>query len=126
LVTSRREFREDGPDRKHYAVTEKGGHEIKPSIEHWIKMMDVLGNYRETHEVIYRYKKGNADKRELGKLLVDLGRSLQKSAVGILKILPSKDKHRMKPFNSISFKFVYLKENHNMLDLHLEFEWILK
>jgi DNA-binding PadR family transcriptional regulator len=64
LVTSRREFREDGPDRKHYALTEKGRNEIKQSMVHWIKMMEVFENYRETHEAIYRYKKDDADKRE--------------------------------------------------------------
>lgn len=125
MVTSRREFREDGPDRKHYALTEKGRNEIKQSMVHWIKMMEVLENYRETHKAIYRYKKVDADKRELGKLLVDLGRSLQNDTVEITKILPSKDKHLIKPVNPIGFKFLYAKEN-NKLELHLELQWISK
>ena len=123
LVTSRREFREDGPDRKHYALTEKGRNEIKQSMLHWIKMMEVFENYRETHEAIYRYKKDDADKRELGKLLVELGRSLQNDTIEISKILPSKNKHRIKPVNPIGFKFLYAKEN-NKLELHLELGWI--
>jgi PadR family transcriptional regulator PadR len=100
LVTSRREFREDGPDRKHYALTEK-------------------------HKAIYRYKKDDADKGELGKLFVDLGRSFQNDTVEITKILPSKDKHRIKPINPIGFKFLYAKEN-NKLELHLDLQWISK
>jgi len=123
LVTSKREFREEGPDRKHYTLTEKGRNEIKQSMLHWIKMMEVFENYRETHEAIYRYKKDDADKSELGKLLVNLGKSLQNDAVEISKILPSKDKHRIKPINPIGFKLLYAKEN-NKLELHMELEWV--
>ena len=125
FVTSRREFREDGPDRKHYALTENGRNEIKQSMAHWIKMMEVFENYRETHKAIYRYRKDDADKGELAKLLVDLGRSLQNDTVEITKILPSKEKHRIKPVSPIGFKFLYAKEN-NKLELHLELEWISK
>ncbi len=76
LVTSRREFGEEGPDRKHYALTDKGRNEIKQSMLHWIKMMEVFENYRETNEALCRYKKDDANKRELGKLLVEFGKSL--------------------------------------------------
>src|SRR5919109_3387415 len=60
LVTSQREFREEGPDRKHYAMTEKGEEELSQSMSHWIKMMEVLEKYREMHESIYRYKRSDA------------------------------------------------------------------
>lgn len=125
MVTSRREFREDGPDRKHYALTENGRNEIKQSMVHWIKMVEVFENYRETHKAIYRYRKDDADKVELAKLLVDLGRSLKNDTVEITKILPSKDKHLIKPVNPIAFKFLYAKEN-KKLELHLDLEWISK
>jgi len=41
---------------------------------------------------------------------VDLGTSLQNDTVEIKKILPSKDRHRIKPVNPIGFKFLYAKE----------------
>src|SRR2546422_11001785 len=59
LVTSQREFREEGPDRKHYALTQKGEEELSQSMLHWIKMMEVLEKYREMHEAIYRYKRND-------------------------------------------------------------------
>src|SRR5438477_13203922 len=52
LVTSRIEFRDEGLDRKHYALTEKGRAELSQSMSHWTKMMEVLENYREVHESI--------------------------------------------------------------------------
>ena len=64
LVTSQREFREEGPDRKHYALTEKGEGELSQSMSHWIKMMEVLEKYREMHEAIYRYKRNDANRRD--------------------------------------------------------------
>jgi len=88
-------------------------------------MMEVFENYRETHKAIYRYRKDDADKGELGKLFVNLGRLLKNDRVEITKILPSKDKHLIKPVNPIGFKFLYAKEN-NKLELHLDLRWISK
>src|SRR6059036_361671 len=56
LVTSRIEFRDEGLDRKHYALTEKGRTELAQAMSHWTKMMEVLETYREVHESIFRYK----------------------------------------------------------------------
>ena len=56
LVTSQREFREEGPDRKHYALAKKGHVELSQSVLRWIKMMEMLEHYRETHEAIFRYE----------------------------------------------------------------------
>lgn len=124
LVTSQREFREEGPDRKHYAMTEKGEEELSQSMSHWIKMMEVLEKYREMHESIYRYKRNDASRNELSKLLIELGTGLKnKSGLEISRVFPSKEGVVILPAEPISFKFLYAKENDN-LEIHMELEWI--
>ena len=65
LVTNQREFREEDPDRKHYALAKKGEADLSQSVLRWIKMMEMLEHYRETHEAIFRYKNDDASKEEL-------------------------------------------------------------
>src|SRR5919197_907417 len=77
LVTSQREFREEGPDRKHYALAKKGEVELSQSVMRWIKMMEMLEHYRDTHDAIYRYKRDVASKKELSKFLIGIGQSLK-------------------------------------------------
>lgn len=142
LVTSQREFRSTGPDRKHYALTKKGRDEVKLSMAHWIKMMEVFENYREMHEAIFRFKKDDATKGEISKLLTDLGNCLNNDNnddnknIDINEIFatlskntttesPStylKEKILMNPTNPISFKFLYAKED-SKFELHMEIEW---
>jgi len=121
LVTSRKEFREEGPDRKHYALTEKGRAELSQSMSYWTKMAEVLETYRETHKSIFRYK-GEMSKRELSKLLVEIGESLKAKSIEIGKILPSEKRILIKPREPLAFKFLYAKENHK-LEIHTEIEW---
>ena len=140
LVTSQREFREEGPDRKHYALAKKGEGKLSQSVMHWIKMMEMLEHYRETHEAIFRYK-SDANKNELSKILIDIGQSLKNdNSIEITKILPSKDKVKstntntvtagtksdntttISPVDPIAFKFLYAKENQK-LEIHMELEW---
>ncbi len=45
-------------------------------MAHWIKMMEVFENYREMHEAIFRFKRDDATKSEISKLLSDLGNCL--------------------------------------------------
>jgi PadR family transcriptional regulator, regulatory protein PadR len=130
LVTSQREFREEGPDRKHYAVAKKGEAQLSQSVLRWIKMMEMLEHYRETHEAIFRYKNDDTNKEELSKFLMDIGQSLKGSnSIKIKEIFPSKDKAAMNtiitPVNPIGFKFLYAKENHK-LEIHMELEWTPK
>ena len=129
LVTSQREFREEGPDRKHYALAKKGQARLSQSVMHWIKMMEMLEHYRETHEAIFRYKSDEANKNELSKILIDIGQSLKNdNSVEITKILPSKDKVKsttISPVDPIAFKFLYAKENQK-LEIHMELEWTPK
>ncbi len=135
LVTSQREFRSNGPDRKHYALTKKGRDEVKLSMAHWIKMMEVFENYREMHEAIFRFKKDDATKVEISKLLSDLGNCLNinddDNTIDIKEIFStlskkapsdSKEKIVMRPTDPISFKFLYAKED-SKFELHMEIEW---
>lgn len=124
LVTSQREFREEGPDRKHYALTEKGEGELSQSMSHWIKMMEVLEKYREMHEAIYRYKRNDANRSELSKLLIELGNGFKNAdGIEVSKIFPSKEGVIISPSEPISLKFLYAKENHK-LEIHIELEWV--
>src|SRR5216683_3973914 len=45
LVTSRIEFREEAPDRKHYALTASGQAELASTMTYWTKMTEILENY---------------------------------------------------------------------------------
>ena len=124
LVTSQREFREEGPDRKHYALTQKGEEELSQSMSHWIKMMEVLEKYREMHEAIYRYKRNDTNRSELSKLLIDLGNGLKNDdGIEVSRIFPSKEGVVISPSEPISLKFLYAKENHK-LEIHIELEWV--
>ncbi len=52
MVTSRMEFRDEGLDRNHYALTQYGETELSQVMPYWTKMTEVLENYREVHESI--------------------------------------------------------------------------
>ena len=121
LVTSRIEFRDEGLDRKHYALTEMGQLELTQAMSYWSKMTEVLDHYRETHKSIFRYRR-EVSKDELSKLLTDIGGSLKGKVVEIRKLLPPGKKVRITPTEPISFKFLYAKEN-NKLEIHMELEW---
>jgi hypothetical protein len=138
-----REFREEGPDRKHHALAKKGQTKLSQSVLHWTKMMEILEHYRETHEALFRYKSDDAKKNELSKILIDIGQSLKNNnSIEITKVLPPKDKVKtatttnttttastksattttINPVDPIAFKFLYAKENQK-LEIHIELEW---
>jgi PadR family transcriptional regulator PadR len=134
LVTSQREFREEGPDRKHYALAKKGEVQLSQSVLRWIKMMEMLEHYRDTHDAIYRYKRDDASKEELSKFLISIGQSLKNdNSIEISNILPPKDKSTtargksitITPNDPIAFKFLYAKENQK-LEVHMELQWTPK
>src|SRR5207249_582951 len=56
LLTSRVEFREEAPDRKHYALTDAGRSELAGTMAYWTRMTEILETYRETHQSIFRHK----------------------------------------------------------------------
>jgi PadR family transcriptional regulator PadR len=125
LVTSRIEFREDAPDRKHYALTANGQAQLAQSMSYWTKMTEVLENYRETHESIFRHK-SEVGRQELSELLIKLGQSLKQPSLDASKVFGTTGKRvRISPIEPIALKFLYAKENHK-LEIHMEFEWIPK
>lgn len=121
LVTSRIEFRDEGLDRKHYALTEKGRTELSHTMGHWTKMIEVLETYREVHESIFRYK-DRLRKEELSRSLVALGQGFRKSSIDISKILPAQRKMLVHPTEPVAFKFLYAKEEGD-LEIHMELKW---
>lgn len=134
LVTSQREFREEGPDRKHYALAKKGEAQLSQSVLRWIKMMEMLEHYRDTHDAIFRYKNDDASKEELSKFLIGIGQSLQNdNSIEISNMLQSKDKPTtargkstiITPNDPIAFKFLYAKENQK-LEINMELQWTPK
>lgn len=124
LVTSRVEFREEAPDRKHYALTENGRVELTGTMSYWTKMTEVLENYRETHQSIFR-QKTELGKRQLSEFFIRLGESVQASAVDLKNLFPESKvgSLKMSLTDPVSLKFLYAKENHK-LEVHMELEWV--
>jgi len=123
LVTSRVEFREEAPDRRHYALTEKGQVELASTMAYWTKMTEILENYRETHESIFRHKT-ELGRQELSKFFLQLSESLREKSFDLKSLfVGSKEKSaRISPTEPVALKFLYAKENHK-LEVHMELEW---
>jgi PadR family transcriptional regulator, regulatory protein PadR len=125
LVTSRIEFREDVPDRKHYALTDKGRLELSSTMNYWTKMTEILETYRETHQSIFRHK-GEITKQELARLFTQLGQALRSGDhVDAKSLFPASTEKpvRITPAEPMGLKFFYGKENHK-LEIHMEVEWV--
>ena len=124
LVTSRVEFREEAPDRRDYALTEKGRTELTSTMAYWTKMTEILENYRETHQSIFRYK-NELGKQELSKFFVKLGDSIGGKSVDTKSLFPGSigKKARISPTEPVALKFLYARENHK-LEIHMEPEWV--
>ena len=123
LVTSRIEFREEASDRKHYALTEAGRLELTSTMAYWTKMTEILENYRETHQSIFRHK-AQLRKEELSKIFTKLGESMKGHSVDLKNLFPNSEKAiRILPTDPLELKFLYAKEDHK-LEVHMEFEWV--
>ncbi len=127
-VTSKVEFMDKTPDRKHYAITEKGQNELAESMIHWSKMAEIIENHWETHQAVLRHK-AEITKDDLSKVFTHLARSLQgTSNFEMNKVIPSEKKVVVKnPQEPIEFKFLYAKEKtkegKDKFDIHMEIEW---
>ncbi len=124
LVTSRIEFREEASDRKHYALTERGRTELTSTMAYWTKMSEVLENYRETHQSIFRHK-SEFGRQQLATFFRQLAESMQTKSVNVKDLFPvSKEKPiRITPTEPIEMKFLYGRENHK-LEIHMELKWV--
>ena len=125
LLTSRVEFREEAPDRKHYALTEAGRNELSSTMAYWTRMTEILETYRETHQSIFRYKT-ELRKSKLSEFLANFARSLQDKSVEVRKLFPESEKPTRISFNEpVRLKFLYAKENQKF-EIHMEIEWLPK
>jgi PadR family transcriptional regulator PadR len=124
LVTSQVEFRDGASDRKHYALTEKGQKELQQSMAYWTRMTEILENYWEAHQAIFRHK-SEIRKSDLSILLRSLGEAFKDSKpVKLAELFPAAKKVIMKqPFEPIELKFLYAKENEDKQEIHMEIEW---
>ena len=130
-VTSKVEFMDKAPDRKHYAITTKGQNELAESMIHWSKMAEIIENHWETHQAVFRYK-SEITKDDLVKVFTNIAKSLQrKSNLEMNKIIPSAKKVSVKNVTEpLEFKFLYAKEKNkegkDKFEIHLELEWNTK
>jgi len=124
LVTSHIDFPDELPDRKHYALTDKGHEELSQSMTYWTKMSEVVENYREVHESIARYK-AQTDGKELSKTLTGLVAGFKDGRIELSKLFPVENNVTIKPTDPLKFKFLYAKENQK-LEIHMEVEWLPK
>lgn len=122
LLTSSTGFREGGPERILYALTQKGQTELSESMAYMTKAMEMFERYRETHEAIFRHK-GRFTRKELAVTLRQVCEGLENGSIEISKILPSEGNVSIVPTEPIAFRFLYAKENHK-LEIHMEIEWI--
>ena len=124
LLVGKVEFQDGAPERKHYAMTEKGHAELASSMAYWTKMTEVLENYWEAHQALFRHK-GQTNKAGVGKFLKNLGDSLKDDEpIELSNLLPSSKKVTMKqPTEPIELKFLYAKEKPDKHEIHLEIEW---
>ena len=124
LVTSHIDFPDELPDRKHYALTDKGHEELSQSMIYWTKMSEVLENYREVHESIARHK-AQTDGKEISKTLAELGSGFKDGRIELSRLFPVEKSLTIRPTDPLKFKFLYAKENQK-LEIHMEVEWLPK
>jgi len=122
LITGQIEFRDHGPDRKHYAITIKGEAELKSAMIQWSKMTEMITTYRESHQALFRFKK-QCTVEETAEILVELGKSFKTRNFELSQIFASEDKSHIEPTEPTFVKLLYAKENHKY-EIHLELEWI--
>src|SRR5713226_545222 len=123
LLTSRVEFREEAPDRKHYALTEKGRMELTSTMAYWTRKTEILETYRETHQSIFRHKT-ELRKNQLSEFFTKLAESLRGRSIDVKKLFPeSKTPSRISPTEPVRLNFLYAKENHKF-EIHMELEWL--
>lgn len=123
LLTSRVEFREEAPDRKHYALTDAGRGELASTMAYWTRMTEILETYRETHQSIFRHKT-ELRKNQLSEFFTKLAESLRGRSIDVKKLFTdSETPARISPTDPVRLKFLYAKENHKF-EIHMELEWL--
>lgn len=123
LLTSRVEFREEAPDRKHYALTDAGRNDLVGTMAYWTRMTEILETYRETHQSIFHHKT-ELRKNQLSEFFTKLAEALRGRSIDVKKLFPKSDTPaRISPTEPVRLKFLYAKENHKF-EIHMELEWL--
>ena len=122
LVAGQIEFRDHGPDRKHYAITDKGKEELKSSMMQWAKMTEMIDTYREKHQALFRFRK-ECTKQEAANMLSKLGKALQGKVLEFSYVFPSEEGGQAQPNQPMSVKVLYAKEDRKF-EIHMELEWM--
>jgi len=122
FVTGQIEFRDHGPDRKHYAITDKGKEELKSTMAQWAKMTEMIDAYRETHQALFRFRKA-CTSDEIAEMMTKLGAAFKEEAFEFSEIFPSDERRQAKPTQPVFMKLLYAKENHKF-EIHMELEWL--
>jgi PadR family transcriptional regulator PadR len=122
FITGQIEFRDHGPDRKHYAITSKGEAELKSTMSRWARMTEMIETYREAHQALFRFKKA-CTATEVEEMLTRLGTAFREKSFEFADIFPSNEKMRAKPTQPVFIKLLYAKENHKF-EIHMELEWL--
>ncbi len=123
MLTSRVEFRETAPDRRHYALTEAGRNELSTTMAYWTRMTEILETYRETHQSIFRHR-SEFRKNELSEFLTKLASAVGGRSIDVSTLFPDAGKGtRITPTEPVRLKFLYAKENEKF-EIHMELEWM--
>ena len=123
LLTSRVEFREEAPDRKHYALTDAGRSELSSTMSYWTRMTEILETYRETHQSIFRHK-AELPKNGLSAFLTTLSLAVRDGSIETKRIFPESEKNvRISLTEPVRLKFLYAKESQKF-EIHMELEWL--
>lgn len=127
-VTSKVEFRDKTPDRKHYAITAKGQAELAESMVHWSKMAEIIETHWETHQAVFRHK-AEISREDLARVLSQVAKAVHgRSSFDTSRIIPSASRAIVKsPTEPIEFKFLYAKEKkgggRDKFEVHIELGW---
>lgn len=122
LVTGQMESRDHGPDRKHYALTDKGKVELKSAMAQWAKMTEMIDTYRETHQALFKFRKV-CTQVETAKMLTGLGTSFENTAFELSDVFASEERRKVELTEPVVMKLLYAKEDHKY-EIHIELEWL--
>jgi len=122
LVAGQLEFRDRGPDRKHYALTDKGKEELESAMVQWAKMTEMIDAYRETHQALFRFKKV-CTQEEAARMLTRLGNSFENTTFELSDIFASEGQGKIELTEPITIKLLHAKEDHKQ-EIHIELEWL--
>jgi PadR family transcriptional regulator PadR len=122
FIAGQIEFRDHGPDRKHYAITDKGKDELKSAMTQWAKMTEMIDTYRERHQALFKFRKP-CTREEAADMLTRLGTGFEHETFEFSDIFATEEKSQAHPSQQIFVKLLYAKEN-DKYEIHMELEWM--